>query len=62
MINLENKNKQEKYQPPPPLGKPTPAPYSHPFFNFSDSLLSDSQRDIIKFHFLPLLKKGGSEQ
>ena len=46
----------------PLLRRPAPAPYFHPFFNFSDSSPS-LPGEVIKIYFLPLFKKGagGSE-
>ena len=57
MIHLE-KNQTEKVSAPPLLLKrPTPAPYSTPFFNFSDSPPPLRGRKS-KFPS-PLLCKGG---
>ena len=41
--------------PAPLLRRPAPAPYFHPFFNFSNF---SPPREVIKIHFSPL-KKGG---
>ena len=57
MINLE-KIKQ-MYQPPP-LKRPVPAPYFHPFFNFSESTTL-APGEVIKINCSPL-KRGGTSK
>ena len=49
MINLKKKKKKKKKVPAQLLKRPVPAPYSHPFFIFSEFPYS---KEVIKIYLL----------